>query len=108
MSKINDLASDAAYVLVDQLTSDLRATASAADWPEEIIAQLSVQWDGTSLSVAYPTAIAQEVENLEYGYFSDRPNSVIRSFTYRCAPKIKEVFMNRTMPQLMDLEGMFS
>lgn len=107
MSKINDIASDAAYALESKLTADLQAAADAANWPEDIIPQLSVKWDGAGMSVVYPSAIAQEVENLEYGYYSDSPNSVIRSFTYRCGSTVKDVLVNRSLPQLMDLEGLF-
>lgn len=108
MSKINEIASDAAFALIDQLTAELRSEAAAADWPEEIVSQLSITWDGNNLAVAYPPEIASTVENLEYGSFSDKPNSVIRGFIYRCVPIVQNVFMNRTMPLLMDAEGLFA
>lgn len=108
MSKINDIASDAAFALIDRLTADLKATASAADWPDYIVNSLAVQWDGNSLFVAYPPSLAKEIEDLEYGNFSDKPNSVIRAFLYRCSTAVKEVLMNRTLPQLMDAERLFA
>lgn len=107
-NQLEAIASDAAYALVQQLTLELKSLASAADWPNDIVAQLSVEWDGRNLSVVYPSDIADTVFNLEYGNESDKPNSVIRSFTYRSAPTVKEVFANRTLPQLMDLEGLFA
>ena len=105
--KLEAIASDTAFALVDQLTSELRALADASDWPAEVVSRLNVEWDGTNISVTYPSEIATLVENLEYGTESDRPNSVIRAFTYRCVPTVQAVLANRTMPQLMDAEGLF-
>lgn len=69
---------------------------------------LSVEWDGRNLSVVYPSEYAQQIENLEYGEGSDKPNTVIRAFVYRCIPTVKNVLANVTMPQLMDVEEMFA
>lgn len=102
------LESDAAYALVNDLTTQLKELALASDWPKDVVAQLSVEWDGRNISVVYPSNISQAVEDLEYGSNSNRPNSVIRSFIYRSVPTVKHVFATRTIPQLMDIEGVFA
>jgi hypothetical protein len=102
------LAADTADSLIEPLTQQLRQLADASDWPAEVIAQLSVDWDGTNLSVSYPPEIADQVNDLEYGTNSDKPNSVIRAFIYRSVPIIKNVFANKTMKNLMDIEGVFA
>jgi hypothetical protein len=102
------LAADTANSLIDPLTQQLRQLADASDWPAEVVSQLSVEWDGTSISVAYPPEIAEKVNDLEYGTNSDKPNSVIRSFIYRSVPIVKNVFAHKTVKDLMDIEGVFA
>lgn len=102
------LAADTANSLIQPLTQQLRQLADASDWPSEVVSQLSVEWDGTNLSVSYPPDIAEQVNDLEYGTNSDKPNSVIRSFIYRSIPTVKEIFGNQTIKNLMDIEGVFA
>lgn len=102
------IALDAATSLIPALTKELRDTAAAADWPDDIVALLSIEWDGEALSVTYPSEIADEVYSLEYGNFSDKPNSVIRKFSYASLPTIKDVLDNRTFIQVLDAKELFA
>ena len=106
-SNVDAVVSDAAYYLIPPLTTQLRDMARAATWPEVIVNQLEIQFDGENIFVNYPNSIADEVVRLEYGHGSDRPNSVIRAFSYRVEPTIKKVLGARTVSSIIDQEGIF-
>lgn len=107
-SNLDAVVSDAAYYLIPQLTSELKDMAKASGWPKTAIDSLSVGFDGSLLSVEYPTAMSKMIEDLEYGNGSDLPNSVIRSFVYRSGSTLKDVLANRSVNTLFDLEGVFN
>lgn len=65
------------------LTRDLRAAARKAGWPATIVRSLSVVISGTTISVTYPDAIKEQVENLEYGTPDVSPKPIFRTFTSR-------------------------
>lgn len=107
-SNVDPVVSDAAYFLLPTLTKELRDMARAATWPEEIVNQLSIDFDGETIFVSYPDAIASQVVGLEYGHGSDRPNSVIRAFIYRAEPLIKKTIGPRMVENIIDEEGVFN
>ena len=82
--------------------------ARAATWPDVIVNQMEIQFDGENLFVYYPDSLATEVNKLEYGHGSDRPNSVIRAFTYRVEPTIKRIMGTRTVNAIIDEEDIFN
>lgn len=107
----NDLdavVSDAAYALIPQLTSELKLTATTAGWPKAAVDSLSVSFDGSNISVDYPTQTSKMIEDLEYGNGSDQPNSVIRSFIYRSGDTVRSVLADRVVTNLFELEGVFN
>jgi len=67
--------------LSESLTSNLRTTAIAARWPEEIASTLSVIFEDDKVEISYPEESAQEIEDLEYGSTSGIANPVMRLFT---------------------------
>lgn len=107
-NNVDPIVSDAAYFLLPTLTTELRNMAKAATWPEEIVNQLSIDFDGDSIFISYPDSIASKVIGLEYGHGSDRPNSVIRAFTYRVEPMIKKTIGARIVENVIDEEGVFN
>ena len=106
-SEVDAVVSDAAYNLIPILTDELVALAMASNWPFHIIKSLSVQFNGTSLTIDYPENIASEVQTLEYGNGANLPNSVLRSFVYRAEPIIKNFYRDSVASNLFDLEEMY-
>lgn len=106
-SEVDAVVSDAAYALIPMLTDELVALAMSSNWPFNVIRQLQVSFDGTSLSIDYPEEIAAQVQALEYGTGTSLPNSVLRSFVYRAEPIIKDVYQNRVASNLFDLEEIY-
>jgi hypothetical protein len=106
-SDLDAVVSDAAFYLIPQLTADLKAAAKSSGWPAEVVSTLSVVFDGKDLSVDYPQELSKTVDNLEYGDSRNAPNSVIRSFIYRSGDTLKSVLANRSVSNLMELEGVF-
>lgn len=107
-SNLDAVVSDAAFYLIPELTSDLKAAAKASGWPDNVVNALSVSFDGENLAVDYPKEISTAVDDLEYGTGQNAPNSVIRSFIYRSGDTLKSVLANRSVSNLMELEGIFN
>jgi hypothetical protein len=106
-SDLDAVVSDAAFYLIPQLTADLKAAAKSSGWPSEVVNALSVSFDGKDLAVDYPQEMSTIVDNLEYGNSNEAPNSVIRSFVYRSGDTLKSVLANRSVSNLIELEGVF-
>lgn len=107
-SDLDAVVSDAAFYLIPELTADLKAAARSSGWPSEVINVLSVAFDGENLIVDYPPEMSGIVDNLEYGNSTKAPNSVIRSFVYRSGDTLKSVLANRSLSNLIELEGVFN
>jgi hypothetical protein len=107
-SELDAVVADAAFYLIPELTSDLKAAAKSSGWPSDVVNALSVSFDGENLAVDYPKEMSVAVDNLEYGTGKDAPNSVIRSFIYRSGDTLKSVLANRSVSNLMELEGVFN
>lgn len=106
-SELDAVVSDAANTLIPQLTSELQTLAKTSGWPDVVVNSLSVTFDGSNLVVSYPKELSTAVDNLEYGNQSDMPNAVIRSFVYRSGETLKSVLANRSVTNLLELEGVF-
>ncbi len=106
-SEVDAVVSDAAFALIPVLTDELVALAISSNWPVEVIKQLTVSFDGSSLSIDYPETVAAKVQALEYGNGSNLPNSVLRSFVYKAEPIIKRVYQERVASNLFDLEEIY-
>lgn len=107
ISDVDAVASDAAYYLIEPLTRLLKELAQSASWPAEIVEALYIDFDGERLTVAYPPSMTDEIMDLEYGRGTERPNSVIRSFSYRAESILKNVIASRTVDALFELEEVF-
>jgi hypothetical protein len=100
-------ATDAAHFLKPVLQDNLIDTATTAGWPANIIASLTVDFDGENLSVKYPEELSSEIDDLEYGKPFGLPNPVIRPFVYGSEPYIREVLVCRTLDLILDAEEVF-
>ena len=104
---VETASSDAAFNLIPQLESLLAVAADAAGWPDDVIAQLSVSYDDGKLTLAYPEAIAKQVDDLEYGANGEPPRALIRSFTRRAENAISKVLANNTLDLLLEMKEVF-
>jgi len=69
--------------IADRLTTDLRDTTSKAGWPDFVVSNLRVLWDGSTWRVDIPSTIRETVDDLEYGTQTRTPNPALRRFTAR-------------------------
>jgi len=106
-SEVDAVVSDAAYNLIPILTDELVSLAMASNWPFHIIKSLQVSFNGTSLTIDYPSDLASEIQTLEYGSGTSLPNSVLRSFVYRAEPIIKNFYKDSVASNLFDLEEIY-
>lgn len=104
---VDTLASDAAYLLTPILEYNLRIAADAGGWPDDIIKQLTVEYDNGNLSIGYPDNLTQQVQDLEYGKEGAPPKPVLRNFIYRTDSYVKEILANQTVDLLMEYEEVF-
>ena len=81
------------------LTANLRNYARQAGWPVSIVMQLSVSNERSDgkWSVKYPTAIDNQVIDLEYGTDSVPPNPVIRDFIRGMEPDLGDEWFDKLM-----------
>lgn len=74
---------------VPRLNEDLYRSAISSGWPSEVAAYLNVDFSDNKMSIKYPSRLKTEVENLEYGTETKRPNAVIRRFNNRLDSKLR-------------------
>lgn len=100
-------ATDAAHFLQPILQKNLQEDAATAGWPANIVQSLTVDFDGSNLSVKYPDELADQIDDLEYGKPFGLPNAVIRPFVYSSEPYIRDVLVTRTLDLILDAEEVF-
>lgn len=101
------IVADAASAIAPPLTARFKQLASESGWPQQVVESLSISFDGNDLSADYPQGLKQIVEDLEYGKGASRPNSVIRSLKYRADDIVKDVYMERSVLKLFEVEDVF-
>jgi len=74
-SAISSLSSDE-----QALTNALRKDARKAGWPTSVVSSLLVKAGPSGIYVEYPEALAETVEDLEYGNAATPPSAVFRMF----------------------------
>lgn len=67
--------------LAQELTLSLRKDAKAAKWPTNVANSLSVVIVDQKIQISYPTKMAKQIEDLEYGSNAGFANPVLRKFT---------------------------
>lgn len=95
-NSIDYIAEDAADILSDPLTLELRSMAHASEWPSSIISQMSIEYEDGALVVQYP----EEADDLEYGDINSLPNAVIRPFILRAPSTIQKVIEREALGAL--------
>ena len=106
-SDLDAVVADAAYYLIPELTSEVKEIAKSFGWPEPVINAMSVSFDGENLLVDYPKEMSTLVDNLMYGDGKNPAKPAIQAFIYRSGETLKSVLANRSVSNLMELEGVF-
>ena len=110
MSERNDfdaVVSDAAYYMAPPLTARLQKMATDSGWPLQVANSLTMTFDGNELFVDQPPALKEMVDDLEYGKGSTAPNSVIRALKNRCDDIVRDVYLERSVIKLFEIEEVF-
>lgn len=74
--------------VISPLTYQLRARATSAGWPTDVIEKIYIVDSNGSLVVHVPEDIEEAVLDLEYGTIGKMPSPVIRPFIYKYAPEV--------------------
>jgi hypothetical protein len=99
---------DAAYNLIPQLEYLLAVMADGYGWPDDVIAQLTVSYEDGKLNLTYPDAIAERVDDLQYGDANGTPpRPLINNFTRRAETAIQKSLANNTLDLLLDMQEVF-
>ena len=85
------------------LTADLRDKAYKAEWPSDIIIQLSVKAKEGALYIEYPDELDERINNLEYGSEGVSPQAVFRPFMSRYATHMESDFSNSVVDVLAEI-----
>jgi hypothetical protein len=101
-------ASDAAYNLIPQLEYLLAIMADGYDWPNDVIAQLTVSYDDGKLSMTHPESMDKQINDLQYGDGSGTPpRPLINNFIRRAESAIQKSLANNTLDLLLEMEEVF-
>ena len=77
--------------------------ASASGWPSDVINSIEVViGPNSTLSLDYPDAMKNKIEDLEYGAIGEIPNAVIRPFMLRAPSYVETAFKEKALAQLLD------
>jgi hypothetical protein len=85
------------------LTAELRNMAFKAEWPSDIIVQLTVKADEGALYIEYPDDVEERINDLEYGAEGVSPSPVIRPFMSRYAQNMEQDFSNSIVDILAEI-----
>lgn len=85
-----------------QLSTAIRSQATTAGWPAALAAALNVKVTDKAITVQYPEALTQQIEDLEYGTFTDTPKPVIRKFIEANSDMLSETLANWTVSYLIN------
>lgn len=96
------IATDTARRLQASLTENLKEYAEEAGWPPHVIGALTVDFDGSDLSVKYPDTMSDEIDDLEYGKPFGLPTPAIRPFIYNSENYIKDILAENVIALLLD------
>lgn len=75
----------------EEMTKVLRERAADAGWPEEVVNNLSITFDGSNIKFDFPQHLEEQVYDLEYGTLTQPPSAVMRGLMYRIAGFMDEI-----------------
>lgn len=77
---LTDAITQVAADTATHVTAHLREHASAAGWPDHVVDNLHVKFNGETYQVHAPEGYHEAIHNLEYGTEKSRPSAVIRKY----------------------------
>lgn len=86
-----------------ELTTLARAEAIKAGWPKDLAGSLRVVVGRDEISIQYPEASAEAIEDLEYGTRTSNPKPVFRRFMNKHGNRVSRViedWTNKTLEEL--------
>lgn len=101
------VVADAAAAIYPPLQARYKQMAAEAGWPAQVVDSLYITFDGNDLLADQPDSLKQIVDDLEYGKGENRPNSVIRSLKYRSDDIVREVYLERSLLKMFEVEDVF-
>lgn len=101
---VQNITTFSATLLKPSLEANLKNFAKEANWPDDVIAALSVDFDGSSLTVKYPDSLSDVIDDLEYGKPYDLPKPAIRPFIYNSDGYIEDVIAEYVLGLILDAE----
>jgi hypothetical protein len=100
IDSVDYIAEDAADILKDPLTLELRTIAHASGWPSRLISAMEINYEDGDLVINWPEELNEDIDNLEYGDINSLPNSAIRPFLLRAPSTITKVIERQSLGQL--------
>ena len=100
---IERAAKDVARKSALKLTPVLRDQAFRAEWPPELILQLTVKAEDENLYISYPEEFDSRIEDLEYGTQNQAPRPVLRPFMARYASNLEQEVSESVVNILADI-----
>ena len=100
---VEKVAKEGARKSALKLTPVLRDQAFRAEWPSEIVIELSVKAEDENLYISYPDEFDSRIEDLEYGSQSQPPRPVLRPFMARYASNLEEEITESVVDILSDM-----
>ena len=91
MENANNFLTSVSEAIQTELTEDLQNMASTQGWPDHIVDVLSVRVTKNKIDVHYPSALSDDIENIEYGHNEQPPSSVIRHFKRKLEQKSMDI-----------------
>ena len=80
--------------------------ASTSGWPANLTNALFIKYDNNyNLYIDYPSELATEIEDKEYGELNGLPNAAIRPFMYRSQAMIAALIADKVIGELFEEMG---
>lgn len=107
VNDFNAVVSDAAFYLSKDLEPKIKDAATKAGWPKDVVEALSIKFDGDNIYLDYPPQLSNVIDDLTYGTGVTPPNPVVLPFKYRSTDAVKQIFEERAVVNLFELEEVF-
>ena len=102
-ANLDSLSEELSQYLKPKLEQLFINLASASGWPSDVINSIEVViGPNSTLSLDYPDAMKNKIEDLEYGAIGEIPNAVIRPFMLRAPSYVETAFKEKALAQLLD------
>ena len=92
------LSQEAVDEMLPTLKENLREFALSSGWPIDLVEALDISYDGGILYISCSNdEVAAAIEDLEYGFTTGAPSSVLRGFAERSDKYISDVIAEKAI-----------